>query len=143
MGEHIIQEDGVQMSDVAVIGEQHKKLVNMFIKLNEAVKKNDTREEIYDIIDDVISFTRLHFATEEQIMAQSEYPEIEAHKNKHKQLIDETLHLRGKLDYIGEEMFTDWLNHWPFANVLAHIQYADRQVEDHITQREEVAYYGA
>ena len=31
-------------------------------------------------------------------------------------------------------MFTEWFNHWPFANVLAHIQYADKQFEDHIIQ---------
>lgn len=120
------------MSDVTVIDQQHKKLVNMFNKLNEAVENNESRENIYQIIDDIISFTRVHFATEEQIMARSGYLGIEAHKEMHQQLIDEALHLKGKLDYVGEEMFTDWLNHWPFARVLAHIQYADQQAEDHI-----------
>jgi len=68
-------------------------------------------------------------------MVQSDYPEFEAHREKHKELINDALHLRNKLDYVGEQMFTDWLNHWPFARVLAHIQYADQQVEDHIIQR--------
>jgi hemerythrin-like metal-binding protein len=104
----------------------------MFNRLNEAVKNNESREDIYRIIDDIIAFTRLHFATEERLMVRSGYPEIEAHRDKHKLLIDEALHLKGKLDYVGELMFTDWLNHWPFARVLAHIQYADQQVEDHI-----------
>ena len=122
------------MFDVSEIDQQHQELVNLLNRLNDAVKNNESREDIYRIIDDVIAFTRLHFATEERLMVQSGYPEIEWHKDKHKQLIQDALHLKGKLAYVGEEMFTDWLNHWPFARVLAHIQYADKQIEDHITQ---------
>ncbi len=122
------------MFDVSEIDLQHQELVNMLNRLNDAVKNNESREDIYRIIDDVIAFTRLHFATEEQLMIQSGYPEIEWHKDKHKQLIQEALRLKGKLEYVGEQLFTEWFNHWPFANVLAHIQYADKQIEDHITQ---------
>ena len=124
----------MKMSDVTVIDQQHQELVNMFNRLNDAVKNNESREDIYRIIDDVIAFTRLHFATEEQLMIQSGYTEIEWHKDKHKELIQDALHLKGKLAYVGEEMFTDWFNHWPFARVLAHIQYADKQFEDQLLQ---------
>ena len=122
------------MFDVSEIDQQHQELVNLLNRLNDAVKNNESREDIYRIIDDVIAFTRLHFATEEQLMIQSGYTEIEWHKDKHKQLIQDALHLKGKLAYVGEEMFTDWLNHWPFARVLAHIQYADKQFEDQLLQ---------
>ena len=122
------------MSDVSVIHQQHWELINMLNRLNDAVKNNEPREDIYRIIDDVIAFTRLHFATEEQLMIQSGYTDIEWHKDKHKELIQDALHLKGKLAYVGEEMFTDWFNHWPFARVLAHIQYADKQFEDQLLQ---------
>jgi hemerythrin len=122
------------MFDVSVIHQQHRELFNMLNRLNNAVKNNESREDIYRIIDDVIAFTRLHFATEEQLMIQSGYTEIEWHKDKHKELIQDALHLKGKLAYVGEEMFTDWFNHWPFARVLAHIQYADKQFEDQLLQ---------
>ena len=122
------------MFDVSEIDQQHQELVNMLNRLNDAVKNNESREDIYRIIDDVISYTCFHFASEERLMVQSGYPEIEWHKDKHKQLIQEALRLKGKLNYVGEQMFTEWFNHWPFANVLAHIQYADKQFEDHIIQ---------
>jgi len=122
------------MFDMSEIDQQHQELVSMLNRLNDAVKNNESREDIYRIIDDVIAFTRLHFATEEQLMIQSGYTEIEWHKDKHKQLIQDALHLKGKLAYVGEEMFTDWFNHWPFARVLAHIQYADKQFEDQLLQ---------
>ncbi len=122
------------MFAVTLIDQQHQELVNLLNRLNNAVKNNKSREDIYRIIDDVIAFTRLHFATEEQLMIQSGYPDIEWHKDKHKQLMQDALHLKGKLAYVGEEMFTDWFNHWPFNRVLAHIQYADKQFEDHLLQ---------
>jgi len=122
------------MFAVTLIDQQHQELVSMLNRLNDAVKNNESREDIYRIIDDVIAFTRLHFATEERLMIQSGYTEIEWHKDKHKELIQDALHLKGKLAYVGEEMFTDWFNHWPFARVLAHIQYADKQFEDQLLQ---------
>ena len=122
------------MPDASVIDRQHQKLVRMFDELNDAVKSRVPREDIYWIIDDIIKFTRIHFAAEEGLMLQFGYPELKAHQDKHAELIKDALRLRAKLDYVGEEMFTDWLNHWPFSRVLAHIQYADKQVQDHITR---------
>jgi hemerythrin len=123
------------MSDVTIIDEQHSELVKMFSKLNEAVKNNESRIVIYQIIDDVISFTRKHFADEEQLMFSSAYPEIEPHKTMHKELVDEALHLKGKFDYVDELAFRDWLNHWPLGRVLAHIKYADKHFEEYLAQK--------
>ena len=125
----------MNMTDVAEIERQHSELVNMFSNLNDAVKKNESREIIYKIIDDVISFTRAHFADEEQLMITSGYTEIESHKTMHRELIDEALHLKGKFDYVDEHAFRDWLNHWPLGRVLAHIKYADTHFEEYIAQK--------
>lgn len=122
------------MSDASEIDQQHKVLVNMLNELNDAVRNKTSREDIYRIIDEVIAFTRLHFATEERLMAHSGYTDVEFHKDKHKQLMEDALHLKGKLADLGEEMFTDWFKHWPFTRVLAHIQYADKQFEEQLLQ---------
>ncbi|KXS33411.1 MAG: Hemerythrin-like metal-binding protein [Candidatus Gallionella acididurans] len=122
------------MFDMAEIDRQHRELVNMLNRLNDAVKNYESRNDIYRLIDEVISYTRLHFATEELLMVQSGFPEIESHKRMHAELIKDTLHLKDKLDYVGEDMFSDWFNHWPFGRVLAHIQYGDKQIGDHIYQ---------
>lgn len=124
------------MFDMAEIDRQHRELVNMLNRLNDAVKNYESRNDIYRLIDEVISYTRLHFATEELLMARSGFPEIESHKRMHAELIKDTLHLKDKLDYVGEDMFTDWFNHWPFGRVLAHIQYGDKQIEDHINRHD-------
>jgi len=120
------------MIDARIIDQQHQDLINKLNRLNDAVKNNESREYIYQLIDDAISFTRLHFATEEKIMVECGYPLIEEHKEKHKQLVQDAIHLKDHLETVGTSMFSDWFNHWPFSRVLAHIQYADRQFEDYI-----------
>ena len=120
------------MSDVSEIDQQHQELVKMLNNLNDAVAKRESRESIYLIIDEVIGYTRFHFATEERLMVNSGYTDVEFHKDKHRQLMEDALHLKEKLADLGEEMFTDWFKHWPFTRVLAHIQYADQQFEDQL-----------
>jgi len=120
--------------DVAVIDQQHRELVNIFDRLNDAVKNHEPRKDIYRIIDDAITYSELHFATEERLMVKSAYPLIEDHKNKHRELIKDARLLKDKLEYVGEDMFSEWFNHWPFGRVLAHIQYADKQIEEHMMQ---------
>ena len=122
------------MARESIIEHQHNELVSLFTRLNEAVLNNESREVIYQMTDEVIAFTRLHFSTEEQLMILSGYPEIEWHKEQHKQLLKDALHFREKFDYIDEELFSEWFNHWPFARMLAHIQYADKQAADYIQQ---------
>jgi hemerythrin len=122
------------MAHESIIEHQHHELVSLFTRLNDAVVNKESRKVIYQITDDVIAFTRLHFSTEEQLMILSGYPEIEWHKEQHNQLLKDALNFREKFDYIDEELFSEWFNHWPFARMLAHIQYADKQAADYIQQ---------
>jgi len=119
-------------SDLTEIDQQHQILIGMLNGLNEAVKNKASRDDIYRIIDEIIAYTRLHFAAEELLMDHSGYTDVEFHKEKHAQLLQDALHLKGKLADLGEEMFEDWFKHWPFTRVLAHIQYADKQFEDQL-----------
>lgn len=123
------------MSGVAEIERQHHELVGMLNKLNEAAKHEEPLEKVEHLIDEVIAYTGFHFAAEEQIMEHSGYAEIEAHKDKHRQLLHDALKFKEKLRNIGEHEFVDWFNHWPFAKIHAHIVYADRQLAEHIAHK--------
>ncbi len=120
------------MFDMSEIDQQHLELAHILNGLNDAVKNKEPRADIYRIIDDLIALTRLHFSTEERLMAQSGYAYTEFHKDKHKELMRDALSLKEKLADVGEEMFTDWFNHWPRTRILAHIQYADKQLKEHL-----------
>ncbi len=122
------------MTTVEAIYQQHGELIDKLNALNNAVARADSREQIYLNIEDIIAYTRFHFSAEEQFMIDTGFEDIEWHREKHQQLMEDAIRLKDKLNHIGEEMFTDWFVHWPFGRVLAHIQYADRQFEDHLRQ---------
>jgi len=124
----------VQKIDMQEIEQQHKQLIALLNELNAAAKRWESRETLLRMIEAVIAYTKLHFSTEEQLMLQCAFPGIESHKALHQQLVADVLHLQGKLEYVGEKQFTEWFDHWPFARVLAHIQYADKQLENHIAK---------
>jgi len=127
------------MITTEVIDQQHQHLLNKLNELNNAVSAGEARATLYKMIDDVIEYTRFHFSTEEQFMMETCFDDLEWHKEKHRQLVDDAIRLKEKLDYIGEELFSDWFIHWPFGRVLAHIQYADRQFEAHLKAHAQVS----
>lgn len=120
------------MFDMAEIDQQHRELIGIYLRLNDALKNNEPQKKIFGIIDEAISYTELHFATEERLMAKSGYPLLEEHRKNHLELLNDARRLKDRLEDVGENMFSDWFNHWSFGNVLAHIQYGDKQIEDYI-----------
>jgi len=122
------------MSNIAKIEQQHRELVNLLNGLTVAVKNHEPKDNIDLIINGVIAYTEKHFADEERLMVQSGYPEIENHKTMHKELTKDACRLKDKLHYLGEYGFTEWFNRWPLSRALAHIQYADKQLEDYLIQ---------
>jgi hemerythrin len=122
------------MSELTEIDQQHRELVNILNKLDDAVINHETRKNIYRIINEIVSYTETHFANEERLMVQTRYPEIESHKSMHKELTKDTFRLRDKLQYFGEDKFREWFNKWPLSRAIAHIQYADKKFEDYLIQ---------
>ncbi len=124
------------MSDIQEMIRQHRELLDLCQKLDEAVKCRLPRPEIYRIMDEILDCTQRHFASEKQLMAEAGYPEIETHGAKHKDLVERTGKFRKRLDLYGEENFSEWFHHWPLAEILAHIHLADRQLDEYLAQTE-------
>ncbi len=120
------------MHDTQEMIRQHRELVALCEQLDDAVRRKLERSEIFRIMDELIACTELHFEAEEQLMAAAGYAEIEAHKAKHRELLERTRKFRKRLKLYGEDDFVRWFNHWPFPFILAHIQFADHQIADHV-----------
>ena len=120
------------MPENIVIDQQHDELFRKFRQLTHAVINGKPRESLERLIDEIISHTRFHLEYEEQLMDRSEFPDLEWHKKKHKELLDDVLKFKEKLRYVGEERFVEWLNHWPLGRLKAHIEYSDKPAENFI-----------
>lgn len=73
--------------NVAVIDEQHQRLAELVNRLHETFASNQTGEDAFMALNELIGFTRLHFATEEELMIKYEYPDYAAHRIAHKTLL--------------------------------------------------------
>src|ERR1700693_75609 len=89
--------DAALMLGVPEIDLQHQELANMIGRMNVVVKQNAPVEVAVQMFDDIISYARFHFATEELLMDQYGYVEDEEHKQEHRRLIGEASYLREKL----------------------------------------------
>lgn len=72
---------------VTEIDDQHKELIKMLNKLNTAIHGGWGKETRKEVIDKLVEYTRVHFTTEESVMSIAGYPDVEAHKKKHQDLL--------------------------------------------------------
>jgi hemerythrin len=65
------------------IDRQHKRIVH-YINQLENLKEHTNREEIGEILEQLVDYTLSHFAFEEELMEESGYMFVNAHKRVHK-----------------------------------------------------------
>ena len=89
---------------IKVIDNQHRRIVEMINHLHDAMAHRD-RQEIGDILDELVDYTLSHFTFEESLMEDAGYEFTRAHKRVHevfvKRVSDYRLRFRA-----GEDMAT-------------------------------------
>ncbi|MEW6013478.1 MAG: bacteriohemerythrin [Elusimicrobiota bacterium] len=66
---------------------EHKKLIEIINKLNEAMKSGRSKEILNDIISSLIKYTQTHFKSEEDFFKSVNYPEAQTHGNCHRAFV--------------------------------------------------------
>jgi hemerythrin len=107
--------------NVREIDDQHKKLISMVGQLNEAMLQGKGKQALGKILQDLIGYTRTHFAAEEHLMKTKGYPEYDEHKAKHDKMTEKVLavqkeYLAGKLN-ISLEVMT-FLENWVDKHIM-------------------------
>lgn len=99
------------------IDNQHKKLVDMANRLNDAMKSGQGKEAMGKILSELVSYTATHFAYEERLMDQHKYGMSSQHKQEHKDLVKTVLDFKAKFEKgdaaLTAEVMTflrDWLS---------------------------------
>ena len=129
----------VEWSDELSVGiqeidEQHKMLVDLLNQLHEAIHKRHGSEATRKILDELADYTRIHFAVEESLMRVLEYPDYEAHKHEHENLIQQMVDLKQKLD-TGTHSISFELLHFLKVWLTKHILESDREYSPHFLSK--------
>lgn len=109
-----------------VMDQQHRKLFALVNELHEAMKEGRAKDMTARALDDLVAYTRTHFAAEERTMAAIAYPDLAAHVAEHRKLTDtvEKLNREVKAGSMGLTVeLMEFLQHW----LTNHIMQVDRK----------------
>ena len=72
---------------VLEIDEQHRKLLAIINHLHESMKAGNDSGELSRVVDELLNYTRFHFAFEEQLMERVGYPDAPEHRRRHQAMV--------------------------------------------------------
>jgi hemerythrin-like metal-binding protein len=107
--------------DVREIDDDHRRLVELFNLLNQAVTKGEARNYIEALLEELICLTAWHFKHEERLMIKHGYKNLQAHKVEHQQLIESASELRQKFQQQGKtiaEKEIEFMEKWLTGHIL-------------------------
>lgn len=70
------------------IDNDHKKLIHLINNLQTAIDFKTDRQFEKQTLDEVIDYTKYHFAREEDLMKQNDYQDYDPHKAQHESMIE-------------------------------------------------------
>jgi hemerythrin len=80
--------------NVRVIDAQHRRLAALVGEVHDHVAAGRPAETVGEVLDELVRFTRLHFATEEELMLKYGFPHYAEHRAEHKGLLHQLETLR-------------------------------------------------
>jgi hemerythrin len=106
--------------------DQHGILMDAMNELRLALVRGAGREEVSEILDRLIEFTRMHFWSEEQLLVQTGFPGLSEHRAEHQTMLAQMLRSAHRVQYgEGVEMrpFLNFLRDW----FIEHIEGMDHE----------------
>lgn len=116
------------------IDRQHRTLVDAINALHDAMLAGSDREQVQRTIHSLITYTKVHFDSEEQFLTAKGYPAFPDHRMEHHAFVKRVLdfhnqYMDGRVVLSAEVMqfLKDWL--------AGHIQGEDRRYADWMKER--------
>jgi hemerythrin len=133
------KDNGMQWNDryctgINEIDEQHKVLFLLTSRLQKAIKFGKGEQEIANTFKELVGYTKYHFASEENEMAQASYGELLIHQKLHSALVknirESLLKIREGQKYNPIELLR-FLNTWLIDHILEKDMKFARYLKEH------------
>jgi hemerythrin len=115
------------------VDDQHRQLVDLVNKFEDASRRGKGSRIMSEILNDLVGYTQEHFAHEEKIMKECEFPGLKQHKANHRQLLQKIERFQFEFDTEKRGVTTDvreLLLYW----VRSHILQDDMAYAKHLEQ---------
>jgi hemerythrin-like metal-binding protein len=83
--------------------DQHGILMDTMNELRLVVVHGECREQINEVLDRLIEFTRMHFSSEEQLLERNMFPGLAVHRTEHQRIMAQILQSSHRVQH-GEQM---------------------------------------
>ncbi len=114
---------------IALIDEQHQRLIFLLNRLNDAMLAGHSKEVVHDVLEQLIDYTQYHFSTEEQLMKLNHYQAEDSHCLEHQRFIDDVQAFQRQCTAGQERISIDimmFLRDW----LARHILHTDKKLAD-------------
>lgn len=121
---------------IDVIDRQHQTWIARYNGVVDAIGSAGATAPVVSTLDFLLDYTVYHFATEEGIMREAGYPELEGHQAKHEALrqavanLGEDFEEEGSTNALGEAVET-LLGNW----LIQHIKNTDQRFGEFVRER--------
>ncbi|MBF0125137.1 MAG: hemerythrin family protein [Magnetococcales bacterium] len=124
---------------IAEIDRQHQQLFAIFWELHTAIGEGSDLEKVNDCFDRLHRYVMTHFAYEEQLMTEYDFPQLLAHRQQHADIRDDLQALLSIYNETEESevklgiphKVAEFLEEW----LEEHIHHSDRQYALHLLDR--------
>jgi hemerythrin len=120
---------------VKALDEDHKRMVGMLNELHDGIMLGQAKEALGRVLDGLVNYTQTHFAREEQLFSQADYPGALAHKTEHNELTKRVMDLQMRYKNGAQLALTletvNFLKSW----LLNHIQISDKRYGPHLNAK--------
>jgi hemerythrin-like metal-binding protein len=110
---------------VSQMDKEHQRLIDIINNLYASMRSGRSKDAIGTIVDELVDYTKTHFAHEERLMQESGYEGYGDQKRAHEALVAQVVDIQGKYragTALGQEVMT-FLKNW----LLNHIQGMDKR----------------
>ena len=114
--------------------DQHGILMDTMNELRLAVVRGLGREQVSEVLDRLIEFTRMHFWSEEQLLEQYNFPGIADHRSEHQRLLAQILQSAHRVQH-GDKMQMRPLLCFLREAYAEHIEGMDREYGPWLNER--------
>jgi hemerythrin len=118
--------------DVKILDNDHKRMAILINDLHAGMMAGRNSKDLERIFNELVAYSRVHFAHEERILAEAGYSGAEAHKLEHEQKIKLLLTLHARFQMAKESAdyleILDQLKKWLFT----HMERSDKEFVAHL-----------
>jgi hemerythrin len=118
--------------DVKMLDNDHKRMAILINDLHEGLMAGRDSKYLEHIFEELVAYTRVHFAHEERLLAEAGYSGASAHKKEHERKIEQILIMQARFRSAKESAdyleVLDQLKNWLFA----HTQGIDKDFVAHL-----------